>query len=185
MVLAPLAGFEGKTQKKKRRGKNERMNIKGSSQNCQLRSTRRNTVASHVCFRALPSLSMACDFCLSVRYHALRCAGRSGITNQPGGETTSSLGPHISISPTIQRTESGNRNGHDGYDDEEPPPRRKPALVGERVQKAGLDPAPCQAAQLAEAAKDGRAGAELRHCVPGAKDEMTTDAGGGGRRGDS
>ena len=59
------------------------MNTVGSNQNCQLKSTRRNTVRSHVVFRDSPRRRIAHSFSSSVKKRADLWCGRSGMANQP------------------------------------------------------------------------------------------------------
>jgi hypothetical protein len=59
------------------------MKMNGKSQNCQLKSTRLNTVLSQDSFRGEPKRVTACSFCSALRYQAARCAGKSGMKTQP------------------------------------------------------------------------------------------------------
>lgn len=88
------------------------MNTVGSSQNCQLRSTRRNTVRSHVVFRDSPRRRIAHSFSSSVKKRADLWCGRSGMANQPMWMVSSAeafLRVQLSTHRTVRKVSSSPR----------------------------------------------------------------------------
>ena len=149
------------------------MKRNGSSQNCQVKSTRLKTVLSQVCFLAFPSLEIAISFSSAVRYQALRCAGRFGMKNQP-------LRPdqyNGSFRLFTGLTKEGNWNGRDRDDDKDKTPSWKTFFARQRFQQTCLDPSASHISQISEAAKDCSSRAQFGFLVPRAIYEMCSNAG--------
>lgn len=155
------------------------MNTVGSNQNCQLKSTRRNTVRSHVVFRDSPRRRTAQSFSSSVRKRADLWCGRSGMANQPGrmvNVTGAVMHVRSGAEDTTLLTKKGKRNGHNRHNDEHPPPRRQGTLSTEGSKQGSLDPPSGHVAQVTKATEDGGSGPKLGLLIPRAIYEMRSDA---------